>query len=553
MTNQTSGNHLFLRALQAEGVQYLFGNPGTSEGPMIGVLHEYPDLEYLMVLQEGVAVGMADSYARATGEVACVSLHIDNGLANGFGLMVDMKRAGTPVVVAAGNKDARHLASGRSDLARMAEPFAKWSAEITHADQIPSVVRRAFQEARTPPTGPVFVGISTNAFEDSSNLPTSPSVQIPTKIEPDSDAVAIATDWLADAEDPVVVVGDRVHQFDAVNDVVRLAEILGAPVYGHVSGNRNFPTQHPLWAQQLSLRTPDGIGAVANSDVVVAIGCPVFDDFFYHHGGFLTQSTKLIQIDINAEEIGKSEPVDIGIFASPGAAAHAIGNDLENRMTAEQADRATERAKRVAASNVAIRREWDETADSNWNRVPINPASFGKALGNALPNGANLFNDSISTSANLQMGIAHRTDLNVFGPRGGAIGWGIGSTLGLHVACPDKPTFGVVGDGSAMMTVQGLWTAINYDIPAIFIICNNASYRVLKVNQNHYHRINDLPPPEIYNAADFDTPLDFRAQAEAYGALGIRVEHLDDLAPAINEAVSAKAPAVIDVILDGSV
>lgn len=553
MTERTKGNYLFLNALRAEGVRHIFGNPGTSEGPMIGILHEYPDLEYLMVLQEGVAIGMADAYARSTGQVACASLHIDNGLANGFGLMIDMKRSGTPVVVTAGNKDARHLASGRSDLARMAEPFSKWSVEITHADQIPSVVRRAFQEARTPPTGPVFVGISTNAFEDASDLIPSPSSQLNAQNHPDPDSVAMAAELLANARSPVMVVGDRVAQFDSVYGIMQLAEVIGSPVFGHVAGNRNFPTHHELWAGQLSLRNTLGIDAITKADVIVAIGCPVFEDFFYQHGGYITATTKLIHIDINAEEIGKSEPVRVGILASPGIASNAIAKSISGRMTPMRASEVAERARHVSELNTTAIRQWAQSAESNWNNVPINPASFGKALGEALPPNTNLFNDSISTSAMVQMGISKRSDINVLGPRGGAIGWGIGSTMGFHVACPDNPTIGIVGDGSAMMTIQGLWTAVNYDIPVTFVICNNASYRILKVNQNHYHRINNMPPPEIYNAADFDTPLDFRGQAEAYGALGIRVEHLDELEPAIRDAVNSQSPAVIDVILDGSV
>ena len=279
----------------------------------------------------------------------------------------------------------------------------------------------------------------------------------------------------------------------------------------------------------------------------------MFEDFFYHHGGFIKPDAKLIQIDINAGEIGKYEPVDIGIVAAPGPACCEIGLRTINTASRPQLEKMSARYLRFKEAHAKFRRDWDEEATSKWDRVPIDPASFGKALGMFLPRNANVFNDSISSSANVQIGIAHRTDLNVLGPRGGAIGWGIGSTLGLHVAKPENPTFGIVGDGSAMMTVQGLWTAVNYDIPATFIICNNSAYRVLKVNQNHYHRMRGMAPPEIYNAADFDTPLDFRAQAEAYGAVGTRVEHLDELGPAIEAAAASQTVNVIDVILDGSV
>ena len=141
----------------------------------------------------------------------------------------------------------------------------------------------------------------------------------------------------------------------------------------------------------------------------------------------------------------------------------------------------------------------------------------------------------------------------MMGARGGAIGWGIGATMGMKLANPDSPTIGIVGDGSAMMTVQGLWTAVNYDIPVTYVICNNAAYRVLKVNMNVYHTINEMPPPEIYNAMDFTTPFDFKAQAEAYGGVGIRVTQADDIKPAIEAAVASGKPACVDVILDGSV
>ena len=279
----------------------------------------------------------------------------------------------------------------------------------------------------------------------------------------------------------------------------------------------------------------------------------MFEDFFYHHGGFVKGDAKLIQIDINASEIGKSEPVDIGIVSAPGPACAEIAECVSNKATPTQLKSVATRYTRIKTSNAQKLNAWNEQATANWDRVPIDPASFGKALGMFLPKNANVFNDSISSSANVQMGIAHRSGLNVLGPRGGAIGWGMGSTLGLHLANPGDPTFGIVGDGSAMMTVQALWTAVNYDIPVTFLICNNASYRVLKVNQNHYHRMRNMPPPEIYNAADFDTPLDFRGQAEAYGAVGTRVEHLDELAPAIESAAASPSVNVIDVILDSTV
>lgn len=552
MGSEMQGKHAFLQTLRAEGVRYIFGNPGTSEGPMIGVLHEYPDLEYLMVVQEGVAVGMAEGYARATGEVGFVSLHIDNGLANGFGLMIDQKRTGTPVVITAGNKDIRSMAAGRSDLADMAAPFAKWSTEITHAEQIPSVMRRAFQEARTPPTGPVFVAVSLNAFDDWAEMDISPSQAIYSEPLPDPAAIDEAASLLATAKNPLMVVGDRVYTTGGVNATAELADTIGAPVYGHTGGNINFPPHHNMWCGSLALRSRETINIVKDADVILAIGCPVFEDFFYQSGNYVSPETKLIHIDINAGEIGKKEPTDIGILASPREAMQSLNHAIRSSRR-EGADPDVEsRTREIADQNLAKAAAFEELAASSWDNSPVTPAALGKALADAIPQGASVFNDSISSQTMVNAGIAHRKDLNVIAARGGAIGWGMGGTMGLKLANPDRPAIGIVGDGSAMMTVQGLWTAVNYGIPITYVICNNAMYRVLKVNMNFYHEFNDLPPPEVYTAMDFPTPFDFKAQAQAYGAFGIRVERAKDIKPAINEAVESGVPAVVDVILDGA-
>ena len=180
-----SGKHALMQMLRAEGVQHIFGNPGTSEAAIMDALESYPELDYQLVVQESVAVGMADAYARATGNVGFINLHIDNGLANAFALLIDSKNAGTPLVITAGNKDVRKLAEGRSDLARMAEPFTKWSAEITHPEQYPAVIRRAFNEARTPPTGPVFVSFSSNSLDAEADIEIVPSTR--SRMSPSAD------------------------------------------------------------------------------------------------------------------------------------------------------------------------------------------------------------------------------------------------------------------------------------------------------------------------------------------------------------------------------
>lgn len=547
-----TGKHALLKMFQAEGVEYMFGNPGTSEAPMMAVMNQYPQIEYVLVLQEGVAVGLAEGYARSTGKVPLVSLHIDNGMANGLSLMIDQLSSGTPMVMTAGNKDIRKLGPGRSDLADMARPFSKWSTEITHAEQVPSVIRRAFQEARTVPTGPTFVAMSANAFDDEAEMDLIPSVQVDVSPSADPQLIEEVCGLIAGAERPILIVGDRVAESNGTNSAVAVAEAGGMRAYGHGSTTVNFPANHPLWQGNLSMRTAEAVAAVQAADVVVAVGCPVFEDFFYQPGQFVAENSKLVHIDINPGSIGKSEPTDIGILASPARALGQLAEALAQGMNGSQVEAAAGRSREAGSESAARIEAFQKLAGITSKGKPMSPAMMVDHLANALPNNSAVFNDSVSTGGLLFEALSPSVQGTYYGCRGQAIGWGMGATMGVKLGSPNQPVVGVVGDGSAIMTVQALWTAVNSDIPAVFVICNNASYRVLKVNMNHYHRLNSMEQPDSYFAMDFPHPLDFAAQARAYGMQGVRIEDPADIDSAVNSAIDSGKPAVIDVVIDGS-
>jgi len=548
---ELAGKHALLQMFQAEGVKYIFGNPGTSETPMMTILPEYPDLEYLLVLQEGVAVGMAEGYGRSTGTVPLVSLHIDNGLANAFSMMIDQLRSGTPMVITAGNKDIRKLGPGRSDLAELARPFSKWSAEITHAGQVPSVVRRAFQEARTSPTGPVFVGMSANAFDDIADVNIAPSTEMAANSSADPAAIDEVVGLLSRAEKPIMIIGDRLAGANV--DAVRLAETAGIPVYGHGSAEVNFPASHPLWQGNLSVRAPQAIEAIRSADLILAIGCTVFDDFFYQPGSVIGPGTSLVHIDSDPGSIGKSEPTDIGILAAPPAVVSQLADAVSEVFTGTRAEEAALRVREAKAASTARKEAFGRSAADQRNGAPMSPATMARALADALPSNATVFNDGISAGGTIFEALSPSERGSYYAIRGGAIGWGMGATMGVQLGMPDRPVVGVMGDGTAIMTVQALWTAANSNIPAVFVICNNQSYRVLKLNSNVYHRLQGLPFPDKYVMADFDIPLDFKAQAEAYGVEGVRVETPEDLAAQVRRGCEMDKPLVIDAIIDGAV
>lgn len=548
---ELSGKHALLQMFQAEGVEYIFGNPGTSETPMVTILPEYPDLNYQLVLQEGVAVGMAEGYGRSTGKVPLVSLHIDNGLANAYSMMIDQLRSGTSMVITAGNKDIRKLGPGRSDLAEQARPFAKWSAEITHPGQVPSVVRRAFQEARTSPTGPVFFGMSANAFDDVADVDIHPSTAMAAATSVDENTVGEIISLLSKAERPILIVGDRVG--GANMDTVRLAETAGVPVYGHGSAEVNFPATHPLWQGNLSVRAPQALAAIRSADLIIAAGCTVFDDFFHQEGSILTEGTNLVHIDSDPGSIGKSEPVDIGVLASPQVVVRQLADAAADEFTGTKTEEAALRVREATAQSAARREAFAKSAVTQKKGALMSPATLASTLAGALPSGAAVFNDGVSTAGLVYEAMSPDERGSYYAIRGGAIGWGMGATMGVQLGMPEKQVVGVMGDGTAIITVQALWTAANSNIPAIFVICNNQSYRVLKLNSNVYHRLQGLPTPTEYFAADFDIPLDFRKQADAYGVEGVRVETPDELTAQIQRGSEMDKPLVIDAIIDGAV
>ena len=353
-----------MEMLRAEGVEYIFGNPGTSEGPILDELENYPDIRYMLSTQEGAAMGMADAYARYRGEPSFVNLHIETGLANGISLLANAAEGNTPLVLTSANKDIRKLAEGRTNLVEMVSQFCKWSAEVTHPEQVPSVLRRAFSEAKTHPMGPVYVAFSANALDDEADVEIVPSHKTYGRIAPDTDAIDAAVGILADSENPVLIVGDGVGQSGASAEAVRLAEMLGAKVYASFYSQVNFPTSHPQFLGLANPGMPAGKALLEDTEAVVAVGTPVFPGYFYFSGSALKADTRLIHIDSDATQIGRTEPTDVGIVADPRTAMTALSDALELRMSGAAKESAIGRAASVAEEKAAQDAAWQARLDA---------------------------------------------------------------------------------------------------------------------------------------------------------------------------------------------
>ena len=552
MSQLMSGKQAVMEMLKAEGIEYIFGNPGTSEGPLIDMLGEYPEFKYIMALQESVAMGMGESYARSTNKTSFISLHVDSGLANGIALMLDALNTGTPMVVTSANYDARKINENKTDLAELVRPVTKWSVELDLPDQIPSVMRRAFNEANSHPKGPVYVGFTSNALEGIAEMNIIPSAPVHDAVRPDPEGIRAAANMLQDARSPLLIVGDRVSDDDGMGHAVELAEIVGMPVYQSRGAEVSFPTNHPQYLGVHSLRVASDRESLKGYDVILTVGMDTFDELFYWGDIILGENTRLIHIDPIPGRVGKTEPTDLGIISNCKAALEMLNDVLKDTVNKEIANKLRKESIQLASEE---RQTYEDSVSSKWKNTPMSPARMMYELSKSVPANSIIVDDSVSNRAAVRHYFEGKARDDIRGVRGQSIGGGIGATMGTQCAFPDRPVFGIIGDGSAMMTIQGLWTAANDDIPCVFVICNNGMYRVLKVNFNIYQTelLQETEPAgENLLYSNFETPFDISEIAKGMGLHSERVTDPSEIAAAVSRAIATGKAAVLDIVIDGS-
>ena len=552
-----TGKDALVRMLKAEGVEYIFGNPGTSETPMMDALQDFPEVGYIQALQEGTAVGMADGYARATGRPSFANIHIAGGLANGISALYNAFRGGTPVVLSAGNSDTRMLLSEPTlsgDLVQMTRQYTKWSHEIHHAADIPGAVRRAFNEAKTPPTGPAFLSFPWDTMDVQAEVDVIGSSQGHYRIRPDRDALEQASRLLAQAENPVIIIGDRIAQSGGVDQMVQVAERLGARVYAAAFSEVNFPTSHPLWSGMLNTSSPATRRLLSGADVALAVGANVFSSFLYVDVPLLDPTTKLVHLDSATSEVEKSYPTEIGVFADPATGLAELADALDHDMSAPAKEAAATRMAELGERRRRAREEYEQRLRQRWDNNPIAVERMMHELAAAAPPGTIVADEAVTSRPAMMQEFSFDEPGTFFGIQGGALGWAMPGALGLKLAKHDRPVLAVVGDGASMYTVQALWTAATYNIPVVYAICNNRAYRILKVNMDIYLKrmLNDDDRVSEYKGMDFANPLDLSAMAQAMGVQSAKITDPAQIGPEARQMFESGRPGLLDITIDGS-
>ncbi len=553
-----AGRQAIMEICQAEGVDYIFGNPGTTELGFMDILQDYPQLQYIVCLHESIALGAAQMYANACGKTGVVNLHVAPGLGNSLGALYNAAIGKMPLVVTAGQQDSRMVVREpilSYDLVAMAKPLVKWSVQLQHVEEIPVLFPRAFKVAQDAPRGPVFIALPSNVIDQEADLhlcaPSTPY----RRNRPDPEGLAVAAELLAQAKHPLIICGDGVAASQAQAELVQIAELLGAQVWDTlITGALGFPNMHPHFRGGLPGEYSSIQRSLGDADVVLAVGADLFDETFYDEGSPLPPGCALIHLDNSAWEIGKNLPTTIGLLADPKLALQELAEVVVPKMTAVAQQAAEQRRRAMVQQKQQERERQEQRAQQGWDHTPITPARLMATLRDCLPDNTVIFNESITATADLMRTVPLQQPGSLFGNHGGGIGQGMPGALGVKLAHPGRPVVAIVGDGSAMYTVQSLWTAARHNIPVLYIILNNQSYRILKLNMNRYRRNLHIPSGRPYPFMDFtNPPLDFVHLAQGMGVAGQRVTHPAAIEPAVQDALALGTPYILDVRTEGSV
>jgi benzoylformate decarboxylase len=544
------GADIVVEVLADEGVRHVFGNPGTTELPLMAALSRSTGPEYVLGLQESVVVGMADGYAQATRRPSFVNVHAMAGLGNALGNLTNAQVQGTPMVVTAGQADQRHLVADpllSGDLTGLAAPVTKWAHEVRRVDDLEVVLRRAFRDAASPPRGPVFVSLPTDVLQ--SDAPAGAESRVPAStVLRDSTAPAVQDllDLLIGTapERLLLVAGDDVAAAGAVGALVELAEALGAAVLGSsLYGTTVFPTAHPLWAGEVGLTAGDIRETLGRYDRVLVLGGRVFMAYGYGSGPMVPPGVELLQVAEDPHQIARVLPVRLGVVGGLRVTLRELAAGVVKHGDAGRAAASTAE---LTGAHRANRAEREAAALDRYSDAPMAPQAAVHALLRALPDDIAVVDESMTCDEHVRA--LHRADGpgRYFAARGGGLGWAMPAALGVSLARDREPVLCVVGDGSTMYSPQALWTAAHERLPVVFAVVNNAQYLMLKQNLRRMTGRDD-DDTSFVGMDVHDPTVDFLALARSMGVDAGRAQRPGDVAEAAEFAWSSGRPYLIDI------
>ena len=543
-----TGRSAFLALLRSEGVTHLFGNPGTTELPIMHALNGFPELTYVMAMQESLVVAMADGFSRASGSLVACNVHVAPGLGNAMGSIFNAKFTGTPMIVTAGQQEQGHGLMEPllyDPLVRIAEPLVKWSVEVTRLEDLPRIMRRAAKIALTPPTGPVFISLPGDILNAEADLDLGQPTRVETRVVPSSVLLQLLAKRIVAAQRPVIVAGDEIVKSDALQEAADFAEALGCPVYQQtIAYGAHFLSENPCFIGTLPRNQAQTAAILGNHDLMIVLGADPLRMSVYSPDAALPNTLPIVHLGLSTHEFGKNYAAELAVMAD-------IKETLPLLTLAIQELGGIElqmRAKELASKNWSARRDTLIAEIScRQSLLPIDPDWLALSVVNAMPPDAILVDEGLTSSRYIPALRAHTERFGYHALASGGIGWGLPAAVGASLANPGRPVVCFQGDGSAMYSIQALWTAAKHKLPLTVVLINNGGYRIIKQRLLAFHGDNQ------FVGMDFADPaVDFTALAQSLGLEAVRISQpadLDQLASAFRRA----GPKLLEIMVDGSV
>ena len=554
-----TGGQAVVRCLEQEGVEYVWGMCGHGNLGLLDALND-SSIEFIAMPHEQLAVHAADAYFRVSGRPGVVTTTVGPGLGNVTNGVLEAAGDSSALVVIAGDVPADYRGYGAfqenalhqdGSQVEMMKPIVKRAWHVERPGFLTHAVTRAFNHALTGRPGPVLVNVALDlwAYEDDYRIPDMRRRRAEaTRTTADAHAIERAADLLARAERPLIYAGQGVLLSGASEELTALAGRMAIPVVTSMSAHGAVSTEHPCYGGFTgAVGTPFGNRLAQQADVVLALGttfnevdCNSWDPELF----FPVPDCKIIQVDIEPNEIGKIYEVEVPLIGDIKAVLTDILAALEEERERSWQEIPWVRDMRSEQDDWRAELAEAQKADTE----PIELERVFHEVRKALPR------DGIMLS-----GVGFQRHLivqqvPVFEPRTciinnahGTMGFSVAGTLGVKMARPDREVICVTGDGEFLSVPQAIGAAVQYGINAVWLILNNSAYRCIEIYQNRHYGRAIGTVFEFADSGDVYSP-DYVALAEAYGALGRRVEHAADLGPAIEEALAAKAPYVLDVL-----
>ena len=543
------GRQAFVELLISEGVTHLFGNPGTTELPIMQALPDYPGLKFILGLQESVVMGMADGYARASRQLTAANVHVAPGLGNAMGALYNAKFSGSPVILTAGQQEQGHGLLEPllyDDLTSMAAPLVKWSIEVTRLQDLPRIMRRAAKIAMTPPTGPVFISLPGDILNETAEIDMGQSVRIDHRVRPSDKSLDELANALLSAKNPVIISGQELSSQQAFVDASALASLLGAGVFQEsVPFSATFPTSHPQYLGMLTRSQENVRKTLDPFDLVLCLGADLLRMSVYSPVEPLPNHSRVLHLSERSWELGKNYRTELALQANVCETLSVLLPLLRSRIDTKYEEQAQIRAIALEQQNWTVTRNKLATQVLTQSSMrPMSASTFVMHITNQLTPDVIVVEEALTSTQSLPQYLHQHYPDSFFGLASGGLGFAIPGAVGVSMAKPGRPVVAIVGDGSAMYGIQGLWSAAHFKLPITYVIANNKGYRIIK------ERLVSMQGSDRFIGMDMNDPaINYCQLAQSMGMGSIKVSDPADLDAALKAGIKSGKPNLIEVVV----